>query len=127
MPALEDLLVVRLFVGMLIGLTLGSFTTMLAHRLPRRLSIVTPRSHCPLCQTTLGVPDLVPVFSWVFLRGRCRHCQAKIPARYPIIEIITTLLISIAFGVIGFDMVLIPISLAIIACVTVGVIAIERT
>jgi leader peptidase (prepilin peptidase)/N-methyltransferase len=68
------------------GLVLGSFATALAYRLPRELSMVTRvHSQCPSCAHNLGVPDLVPLFSWVFLRGRCRYCQAPIGLQYPLI------------------------------------------
>lgn len=69
------------------GLIIGSFATALVYRLPRGLDWVSARSRCPSCGHVLGVPDLVPVFSWLFLRGRCRHCGTKIPARYPLIEL----------------------------------------
>ncbi len=49
--------------------------------------MVSPPSHCPACGTPLGPVDLVPVLSWVVLRGRCRHCGARISARYPLIEL----------------------------------------
>ncbi|MCB1538670.1 MAG: prepilin peptidase [Alphaproteobacteria bacterium] len=70
-----------------LGLCLGSFATALVYRLPRGLNWTTERSRCPSCGHALGVPDLVPVFSWLFLRGRCRHCGTRIPARYPLIEL----------------------------------------
>ncbi len=69
------------------GLCLGSFMTALVYRLPRGLNWTTDRSRCPSCGHALGVPDLVPVFSWLALRGRCRHCRTPIPARYPLIEL----------------------------------------
>lgn len=70
-----------------LGGILGSFGTMLAHRLPRGLSIITPRSHCPQCKTLLGLCDLVPVLSYLAARGKCRHCKAPVPVRYLLIEL----------------------------------------
>ena len=84
----------RFFLGFIVGSALGSFTTMLAYRLPRRMSIVSPRSHCPTCKTPLGARDLVPIFSWLLHKCRCRHCHAGIGARYLWIE----LAISLACG-----------------------------
>jgi len=81
----------RFILGFIMGAILGSFATMLAYRLPRHLSIVFPRSHCPSCNAALGVRDLVPIFSWLALRGRCRHCHAEIGIRYIVIEIVTSL------------------------------------
>lgn len=81
----------------LLGLVLGSFYNVVIYRLPRGESIVTPPSHCPECNTRLGPLDLIPVLSYVFLMGRCRHCGAKIPARYVIIELLTGLAFAIIY------------------------------
>lgn len=70
-----------------LGACLGSFITALMHRLPRRLNWTTDRSRCPECGHVLGIVDLVPILSWVFLRGRCRYCATRISKRYPLIEI----------------------------------------
>lgn len=78
-----------------LGLVLGSFASALAYRVPRGLSWIygpegkAARSACPSCGRVLGVGDLVPVLSWMLLRGRCRGCRAPIPAVYPLIEIAT--------------------------------------
>jgi len=74
------------------GLVFGSFVTALSYRLPRGESIAAGRSRCPACGTTLGVADLVPVLSWVFSRGRCRHCASPVSWRYPAIELVTMVL-----------------------------------
>jgi leader peptidase (prepilin peptidase)/N-methyltransferase len=71
------------FVG---GLLTGSFVGVVAHRVPRGRSIVGPRSECPSCGAQIAAYDNVPVVSWLLLRGRCRTCHARIPARYPLIE-----------------------------------------
>jgi leader peptidase (prepilin peptidase) / N-methyltransferase len=69
------------------GLIVGSFITVVAHRVPRGESIVGPRSRCPRCGTTIGARDNVPVLSWLLLRGRARCCGAPISARYPLTEL----------------------------------------
>lgn len=69
------------------GLLLGSFITVVAHRVPRGESIVRPRSRCPGCGTQIAAYDNVPVLSWLLLRGRARCCGAKISARYPLTEL----------------------------------------
>lgn len=71
----------------ILGLCIGSFVTALTYRIPRKLNWTTDRSRCTSCNHVLGVPDLVPVLSWLCLRGKCRHCSASIPARYPLIEL----------------------------------------
>lgn len=86
----------------IIGLVLGSFATALSWRLPRGISIGgVRRSRCSSCQHDLGVPDLVPVLSWAFLRGKCRHCRAKISWRYPLIELATLGLCLLFYAVYG--------------------------
>jgi|SRR5262245_8655984 len=72
------------FVG---GMITGSFVGVVAHRVPRGRSIVGPRSECPSCGTRVAAYDNVPVISWVLLGGHCRSCSARIPARYPLVEL----------------------------------------
>jgi leader peptidase (prepilin peptidase) / N-methyltransferase len=68
------------------GLLVGSFITVVAHRVPRGESIVGPRSRCPACGTQIAAYDNVPVFSWLLLRGRARCCGTAISSRYPLTE-----------------------------------------
>jgi leader peptidase (prepilin peptidase)/N-methyltransferase len=70
----------------LLGAVLGSFLNVLVYRLPRRISFVRGFSFCPKCAHRLYPLDLVPVFSWVFLGGKCRYCREPISPRYPIVE-----------------------------------------
>jgi leader peptidase (prepilin peptidase)/N-methyltransferase len=79
-----------------LGATVGSFLNVCIWRLPRRESIVHPPSHCPHCETRLRAPDLVPLFSQLFLRGRCRYCGAKFSWRYFGIELLTGVLFALA-------------------------------
>jgi leader peptidase (prepilin peptidase)/N-methyltransferase len=69
------------------GLAAGSFVTVVAHRVPRRVSIVRPRSRCPQCGTHIAAYDNLPVISWALLRGRSRCCGEPIPASYPLAEL----------------------------------------
>ena len=82
---------VPVFAGLL-GLIIGSFLNVVAHRLPRGASLVKPRSACPECLAPVRPYDNVPVLSWLLLRGRCRDCGTKIAARYPLVEAGTALL-----------------------------------
>ncbi|HEV3321185.1 MAG TPA: prepilin peptidase [Solirubrobacteraceae bacterium] len=79
------------FAGVM-GAMFGSFLNVVAFRLPRRESIVKPRSRCTSCQTQIKPYDNVPILSWIVLRGRCRNCSAKISPRYPLVEAGTALL-----------------------------------
>lgn len=74
-----------------LGLVMGSFLNCLAWRLAHGESIARGRSHCAVCGHTLAARDLVPLFSWLFLRGRCRYCGEKISPRYPAAELVTAL------------------------------------
>jgi leader peptidase (prepilin peptidase)/N-methyltransferase len=69
------------------GVAVGSFLNVVIHRVPRRESVVSPRSHCPGCATTLINRDNVPIVSWVLLRGRCRTCAQPISPRYLVVEV----------------------------------------
>ena len=81
----------------LFGLVVGSFVNVLVHRLPRGESVVSPGSHCPSCGAPIRAADNIPLFSWLFLRGRCRVCGAAISARYPAIELANGVLWTLAF------------------------------
>lgn len=71
------------------GATIGSFLNVVIYRLPRGLSIAQPKhSFCPSCKHRLTLPDLVPLLSWAFLGGKCRHCKARVSPRYFIVELI---------------------------------------
>jgi leader peptidase (prepilin peptidase) / N-methyltransferase len=87
----------------LLGALIGSFLNVVAHRLPRRESLVSPGSHCPRCAAPVRPWDNVPIFSWVLLRGRCRSCHTRISARYPLVELITAAAFVAVAAVNGFD------------------------
>lgn len=76
------------FVG-LGGLVVGSFLNVIAYRLPRGESLVSPGSHCPSCGVAVKTYDNLPLLGWLLLRGRCRSCHESISARYPIVEAVT--------------------------------------
>lgn len=75
-----------------LGLLFGSFVTVLVHRLPRKESVVGPRSRCPRCGTLIRAVDNVPLVSFLLLRGRCRGCGERISAEYPLTELATAVL-----------------------------------
>ncbi len=76
-------------VFLILGLLVGSFLNVVIYRLPEGESIVKPPSHCPSCNVRLKPIDLIPVFSWLFLKGRCRYCKVAISPRYALIELLT--------------------------------------
>ncbi len=81
----------------LFGLVFGSFLNVCIYRLPRELSVVSPRSACPNCGAPILFYDNIPVLSWIVLRGRCRNCRAPISPRYAIVELLTGLLFVLSF------------------------------
>lgn len=86
------------------GLALGGFLNVVAARVPQRRSIVKPPSTCMSCGSRVAARDSVPVLSWLLLRGRCRHCGARISPLYPAVELTTAALVAacvLAFGVSG--------------------------
>jgi leader peptidase (prepilin peptidase)/N-methyltransferase len=85
----------------LLGLAVGSFLNVVIYRVPRKESIVAPRSACPDCGTQISNRDNIPVVSWLLLRGRCRSCGLRISPRYPLVEASTAALfvgVAIRFG-----------------------------
>ena len=92
---METILYIFLF---LIGIFFGSFYTLAVYRIPKRQDITHTHSYCPNCNHKLDLFDLIPVFSYIFLRGKCRYCKQKIRPRYLILEILSGLL----FVVLGY-------------------------
>ena len=86
----------------LYGIVIGSFLNVCIYRIPKQESIVKVRSHCMDCGYQLKWYDLVPLFSYIALRGKCRKCGARLSAQYPIIEAANGLLYCIVFYVLGF-------------------------
>ncbi len=87
-----DIILAVLFA--LLGLAVGSFLNVLIDRLPAGKSLVYPPSHCDACQRRLFLKDLIPVFSYLWLRGRCRYCRTKIPRRVLWVEVGLGLLLA---------------------------------
>jgi len=85
------------------GAVVGSFLNVVVRRLPRGESLVHPRSRCPSCGTQIAGYDNIPIFSWLVLRGRCRHCQAPISPRYPAVELLTAVTFAAVVLVGGLD------------------------
>lgn len=104
--------VVIILILVLFGLCLGSFANALVWRVhaqesskSKKLSILRGRSMCPSCKHELSAADLIPVFSWVILKGRCRYCRASIHWQYPLVEILTAglFVFSYLYWPYGFD------------------------
>ncbi|QSZ28381.1 prepilin peptidase [Aceticella autotrophica] len=92
------LLYIFLFV---FGTIIGSFLNVLIYRIPRKESIVFPSSHCTKCGHELKPFDLIPIISFITLKGRCRYCGAKISLKYPLVELLTGLVFITIFYYFG--------------------------
>ena len=79
----------QVVLAVILGLVAGSFLTAFVDRLRDGRNFIVGRSACDNCHKRLGVVDLVPLFSWLFLRGRCRHCRQAIGLYYPTIELVS--------------------------------------
>jgi leader peptidase (prepilin peptidase)/N-methyltransferase len=95
------------FVVGLFGLVMGSFLNVVIHRVPLKQSIVWPSSRCPSCGMDISAHDNIPVLSYLVLRGRCRHCKARISPRYPVVEVLTGLLFALAAYEFGLSLTLV--------------------
>lgn len=116
---LETILYALVFIY---GIIVGSFLNVCIYRIPLKESVVTTRSHCMRCGYKLKWYDLVPVFSYVFLRGRCRKCGDKISPQYPIIELLNGILWVITFIYTGINITSLIYSLVISALIVLSVI-----
>lgn len=85
------------------GLVFGSFFNVVGLRVPMKESLIQPPSHCTTCQRQLTPKDLIPVLSYIVLRGKCRSCGQKISWIYPLIELLTGILFTFSYWQFGFS------------------------
>jgi leader peptidase (prepilin peptidase)/N-methyltransferase len=87
----------------LVGIAIGSFLNICIDRLPLHRSLVYPPSHCDACQHPLDLKDLIPVLSYLWLRGRCRYCRVGIPRRVLLVEVVSGVIFFLAFWRFGLS------------------------
>jgi leader peptidase (prepilin peptidase)/N-methyltransferase len=113
-------------IAFLPGLAVGSFLNVVAARLPLRRSVVHPGSACMSCGTPISWYDNLPILSYLFLRGRCRSCGETIPWKYPLVELLTALLIGASILAFGFSAQAAVASFFCAALVAISVVDLER-
>jgi len=86
-----------LIVSFVFGLAIGSFLNVTIYRIPRRISLFFPGSHCPGCDAPIRWYDNIPVLSYLILQGKCRRCGAEISSRYPLVELLTGSLFALLY------------------------------
>lgn len=110
-----------------IGLVIGSFLNVCIYRIEKEESIVTPSSHCMKCGHVLKWFELIPVLSYLFLRGRCRSCGEKISIRYPVIEIFNSILYLMLYIKFGFTIDFFKFAFLLSLLLVIGVIDYDTT
>ena len=88
---------------LIIGLILGSFYNVVGLRLSKKESLIFPASHCPKCNHKLKPYELIPVLSYIFLKGKCKKCKEPISIMYPVVELCTGILFAVSFYKYGFS------------------------
>jgi leader peptidase (prepilin peptidase)/N-methyltransferase len=108
------------------GASVGSFLNVVADRTPAGRSLVRPRSYCPSCERPLSNIELVPILSYLWLRGRCRTCGVGIPPRTVLVEIVTALLFTAVYLRFGYSLQFVVMSAAVSLLIVVAVIDLEH-
>ncbi len=98
------------------GIFIGSFLNVCIYRIPKKESVVVIRSHCMNCGKNIKWYDLVPIFSFLILGGKCRYCKTKLSAQYPLIEFLNGIGYAIIILIRGFDLVSILYCLCFSSC-----------
>lgn len=106
----------------IVGLIFGSFFNVVGLRIPENISIIKPRSSCPKCNHILSPLELIPVFSFLLQRGKCKKCHTKISVIYPIFELFTGILFAFSFCYFGFTLEII-VSLTLVSLLMIIVIS----
>lgn len=116
-------MVYNLILFFILGTVLGSFYNVVGFRLPKDESIIKPKySYCPNCHNRLKWYELIPVLSYLFQLGKCRHCHHKISAFYPTIELLTGILFMVSFYSFGYSYQLI-VSLALVSLFSIVIVS----
>jgi len=111
--------VVISIVFFIFGIVFGSFYNVVGYRLPKKMSLIKPGSHCPNCNTPLKSWDLIPILSYLIYKGKCKYCKQKINIFYPTFEFITGILFVTCYLIFGFSINLIISLIFVSACLII--------
>ena len=89
---MDEIKIIAIVLSAILGLCVGSFLNVVIYRLPNGMNLAKPASHCPKCNNKIKWYDNIPVLSYIFLLGKCRHCKEPISIRYTIVELLNALL-----------------------------------
>lgn len=106
----------------ILGLVIGSFLNVCIYRIPAEKSIAFPPSHCAKCNHNLSPIDLVPVISYIFLRGKCRYCNEEISIRYPLIESLNGILYLLVYLKFGLTLIALKYCILVSILIVIGMI-----
>ncbi|MGL4761762.1 MAG: prepilin peptidase [Sarcina sp.] len=115
------------FLVFIFAVTIGSFLNVCIYRIPAEKSIVNPPSSCGACNHQLGWKDLFPIFSYLFLKGKCRYCDTKVSFRYPFVEFMTGVLISIVYLKFGLGYEFMKYSILVLFLIVIAMIDYDTT
>lgn len=111
----------------ILGLLIGSFLNVCIYRIPKGESVVLPPSHCTNCGNEIKWYDLVPVISYIFLRGKCRYCKEEISLRYPFIELITGVIFLALYIEYGLSFTFLKYIILVVFLIVIGMIDFDTT
>lgn len=111
----------------IIGIVIGSFLNVCIYRIPRDESISYPPSHCTKCKSRIKFYDLIPIISYIILKGKCRNCREYITMRYPIIEFITGSAFLLTFAYYGLSLEFFKYAVFICFLIVIGIIDLDTT
>ncbi len=123
---MEIVNIIIAFTVFLYAICIGSFLNVVIYRLPLGLNMTTDRSICPNCKKQIKSYDLIPVFSWIILGGKCRNCKTKISIQYPAIELLTGIIITLAYLQFGLTLTFFRLALVFTVLIVISVIDIKE-
>lgn len=115
------------YISFILGVIIGSFLNVCIYRIPKEESIAYPPSHCTSCKNVIKGYDLIPIFSYMFLKGKCRSCGEKVSIRYPVIELLTGMLFLIIYIKYGLSLDFAKYAIFISILIVIGMIDYDTT